>query len=565
MLQENQTPSDFYALDAPALSNTADTVDDNEESSASVSLLSPYTASSISSVQVQSTADSAAKIIHEETERTDREQKACKRQKTKTTPPETNTTLMNEAEVRMAVEEFGRYFENSAKLWIRLPPDMMNFANNLAQRGLTSTRSREIVELCTASEKWLGHDVFWRMLLFFMDTVSLHLTDLNRLEDKKTVVLRVGKIHGKPLSECTREHICYAIAKFRGAERMEIQCSLGILEGRGTANVLSVLRWLLHHVKIECVGITCDLTEAGMTSKVLGRQMATLSKERRGTSVRIDSLALHFNLAQYKDAAVVVKECLRIPVLKIHFIAADPWETGVINQALKALLLHCSVLEQLSVFGVRVGISHIRTIVAMLPQLVLLEVGVLTLEKLVLGLRKEKESMPALLGLKTLKISELYSYYSGADIEKFVEIFPSLKDVQISASDVASPVIDAFSKLPHLRSLEIVNGSLQIETAEYLLEKLPSLECLSVGVKDLDSKLAHALSKCTGMHTLNLRGNYIPGFLASLLQPSPLMSTLEVLSVWRYTNKGKIKFSPKDKHSKDTAMENFGCAVQVIY
>ncbi|KAI5189728.1 hypothetical protein NECID01_0634, partial [Nematocida sp. AWRm77] len=203
-------------------------------------------------------------------------------------------------------------------------------------------------------------------------------------------------------------------------------------------------------------------------------------------------------------------------------------------------------------------------IAAMLPHLVLLELELLSLGTLVLGQKEEEEAIPVLPGLKTLKLPNIYNY-SDTGIEKFMGLFPSLEYVQISARYVATSLIYALSTLPHLWSLEIANGTLLIETIEYLLEKLPSLECLSVGVNEMGNKLALVLSKCTAMHTLILRGNYTPGFLASLLQPSPLMNTLKVLSVWRYTNKGKIKFSPKDKHSKDTAMEKFECAVEIKY
>ncbi|KAI5191966.1 hypothetical protein NECID01_1734, partial [Nematocida sp. AWRm77] len=231
-------------------------------------------------------------------------------------------------------------------------------------------------------------------------------------------------------------------------------------------------------------------------------------------------------------------------------------------QALKALLLHFPALEQLSVFGVSIGIGHIRTIASMFPQLTLLEVEFVALDKLALDQKEEEESMPLSPGLKTLKMSELYNY-SDAAIEKFVGLFPTLKNVQISGGDVVIPLINALSKLRLLRSLETVNGLLSIETAEYLLEKLPALECLSVGVNELDNKLAQALSRCTGMHTLKVRGNYTPGFLASLLQPSPLMRTLKALCVYRYTGVfSRGNFSIEDTHSKKAAMENFGCEIE---
>ncbi|KAI5145283.1 hypothetical protein NEPAR04_2392 [Nematocida parisii] len=478
---------------------------------------------------------------------------------------ETNTALMDETEVRIAIEKFGRYFGKDTKVNVRLTPDMLGFAEDLALRGLTSAHSREIVDLCTASEQWLEHSVFWRILMFFVDTMSLEIVELNHLENKKTAVLRNRKTSAKPLSRCTKDYIYKIIAKVRGTERMEIQCSLDFLVSRGTADVLAVLRWFLYHVKIECIGIACNLTEAGMNSAVLGRQMETLSKEWRGSTLRIDSLALYFNLAQYREAAEVVKECPWVSVLKMHFIGTDSRETGDINQALKALLLHCPSLEQLSVFKVSIDIEHIRTIAAMLPQLVLLEVGVLTLKKLALDQKNENEAIPVLPGLKTLKVRSLYNY-SDAGIESLVCLFPSLKYVQISAKNVTTPLIDTLSSLRFLRTLEILNGFLPIETAEYLLDKLPALEWLSAGVNKLDNSLAHVLSECTGIQTLKLRGTYIPGFLASLLQPSPLMNTLKVLCVCRnsgFYRKGSL--SAEDLSSKDTAMKKFGCAVEIIY
>ncbi|KAI5192382.1 hypothetical protein NECID01_1904 [Nematocida sp. AWRm77] len=126
-------------------------------------------------------------------------------------------------------------------------------------------------------------------------------------------------------------------------------------------------------------------------------------------------------------------------------------------------------------------------------------------------------------------------------------------------------MIDILSNMRTLRSLEIASRFLNTGTVEYLLEKLPSLECLSVGAYEMDNKLAHALSKCASMHTLKVKGNYIPGFLASLMQPSPLMSTLKVLTVWRNPNVFRDNFTLEDKHSKKSAMKNFGCAIQIIY
>ncbi|KAI5191501.1 hypothetical protein NECID01_1495 [Nematocida sp. AWRm77] len=573
VLQEEQTLQNSCSLDVPGPSNPVNTLGVNEDSSASLSLFLPGTSTSsntttaISSVQVQSPAGSAKRAC-DRVEKKDREQRRRKRQKTNTTATatETNTALMDETDVRIAVEEFNRYFGKDTKYSGYMLQGILEFAKDLAQKGLTSAHSREIVELCMASNQWLGNDVFWRMLVIFIDTLSLEVAALNRLEDKKTVILRDRKIRDKPLSECTDRSIRYVIAKCRGAEQMEMQCSLNVLESRGTADVLGVFRWLLHHVNIRCVGIACDLREAGMSNAVLGRQVEALSKEWRGTRVRIDSLALHFNLAQYREAAEIINLCSWVTVLKMHFIATDSRETGDTNQALKALLPHCPALEQLSVFGVRVGVEHIRTITAMLPQLVFLELEFFNLKKLELGQKEEKESIPAFSGLKTLKISELYNYYLYSGIEKFASLFPNLKDVQISAKNVVIPLIDALSKLHHLRSLEIINNFLQIETAEYLLDKLPTLERFSVGVKDLDSKLVHILSKYAGMHTLNLRGYYISGFLASLLLPSPLLNTLKVLCVYRHSGSSyrKDKFSAEDISSKKAAMKNFGCAVEII-
>ncbi|KAI5191157.1 hypothetical protein NECID01_1326 [Nematocida sp. AWRm77] len=566
-LQEEQASGDSRPLDVPALSNAVNTVDINEGFSASASLSLPSTstgtASSISSVQECSPAGSAKRAC-DTAKKEKGEQKAGKRQKTNTTTStaaEANTALMDEKEVHLAVEEFNRYFREDKKVISRLPPYMLEFAKDLAQRGLTSTHLREIVDLCTASKQWLGHGVFWRMLLFFVDTLSLEVTYLKRIDGKKTVVLRNRKIQDKLLSDSSDRYIRYVIAKCQGAERMEIEYNLNILEGRGTEDMLGVLRWLLYHVKIECIGISCDLAEASMNSVVFGRQVNPLTKEWRGSSVCIDSLALHFTRAQYMSAAEIVKEFPWVTVLKIHFMDIVLYQVDNRKQALKALLLHCPVLEQLSVFGLCVGIDHIRIIAPMLPQLMLLEVEFLTSETQ----EEEEESTPVFPGLKTLKILDLYIYYLDADIKKLMGLFSNLKDIQMPAKYVTSPLVDALSKLRLLRSLEIINGTLNTETAEYLLEKLSNLECLSVGVRKLDNNLAQALSKYAGMHTLRLRGKYTPGFLASLLRPSPLMNTLRVLDLRRYYIDATNNPSPEDKHSKKEAMKKFGCMVQMIY
>ncbi|KAI5191553.1 hypothetical protein NECID01_1503 [Nematocida sp. AWRm77] len=518
---------------------------------------------------LQACSSSATKRIHEEAEKEDREQKAEKRQKVNTTATsmgsETNTALMDETEVYRTIKEFGRYFGHSTIVGINLTRDIAEFANDLALRGLTSVHSSKIVELCTASEKWRGHSVFWRMLTLFVDTLSLEITDLNRLEDKKTIVLR-DRIRDKPLSEYSDRYIRYVIAKCRGSLRMEMHCSLNVLERRGTADVLSVLRWLLYHVKIECVETACDLTEAGMNSVVFGRQIVAFAKVWKSRMIRIDSLALRIDPTQNVEAAKIINLCSWVAVLKIHFIGAAIFQADVINQALKGLLLHCPALEQLSVFGVHISVEHIRTITAMLPQLVLLEVGVLNLVTFVLGQKNEKESMPVFPDLKTLKLTNIY-IQSYLDIEKLVKFFPNLEDMQISVKNVTIPLIDALSSLRYLRSLKILNGIMLIETIEYLLEKLPALECLTVKINELNNSLAHVLSKYTGIHTLKLKGNYIPGFLASLLQPSPLMNTLKVLTVWRNPGASyrRGKFTIEDKYSKQTAMDKFECAIQVIY
>ncbi|KAI5192492.1 hypothetical protein NECID01_1959 [Nematocida sp. AWRm77] len=562
-LQEEQALESSFTLEAPVLSNTMTSMKAKE--SASVPLPSPNTSASfaISSVEEYSTTRSS-KRIRDRVEKEDGEQKMAKVQKTMTTAmaTETNTALMDKTEVHTAVKKFSRRFGNDAKVWFRLSPDMLGFAEDLGLRGLTSIHSRKIMELCTASKQWWGHSVFWRMLMFFMDTLFLELVDLNRLEDKKTVVLKDKKKDYKPLSEYTANHIRHVIAKCRGAKRLEMHCSLNVLVSRGTEDVLDVLRWLLYHVNIRCVGVTCDLREAGMSSAVLGRHVKALTKERRGRRVRIDTLALHFNFAQYKDAAVIVKECSWVTVLKIHFITVDTQQKDNIGHVLGNLLSKCLRLEQLSVFRVCVDIGHIHTIMNILPKLVLLEIGSFVSNKKVC-LQKKKKPLSAFSCLRTLKISAIHNYDAG--IKKFVYLFPNLEDVQISATDVTTSLIDTLSKLPHLWSLEIINGSLEIETAEYLLERLPALECLSVGVKDLDKKLAHALSKCTGMHTLKLRGNYSTGFFASLLQPSPLMNTLRVLCVCRNFGSSyrRDKFSAEDLSSKKAAMKNFGCTVEI--
>ncbi|KAI5192098.1 hypothetical protein NECID01_1807 [Nematocida sp. AWRm77] len=344
VLQEEQATGDSRPLEVPGASKIVNSVDVIEELSTFISFpaTSTSTASSISSVQVQSPVASTKRACNT-AEKKDRKQRARKQQKTNTTVTEANSVLIDEVEVRMAVEKFNRYFGDDKKVSIRLPPGITEFAENLVQRGLASVHSREIMELCTASEKWLGHNIFWRMLIFFMGTQPLYLTNLNQLEDKNTIVLR-DKLSNQPLSESSNRKLQHVVAKFRDAERMEIQCSLSILEGKGTTNVLGVLRWLLYHVNIRCVGITCDLREAGMNSAVLGRQMAALTKERRESRVHVDSLALHFKFADYMAAAKIINQCPSISVLKIHVIGVYWCQVDDINQALKALLLHCPAL-----------------------------------------------------------------------------------------------------------------------------------------------------------------------------------------------------------------------------
>ncbi|KAI5190867.1 hypothetical protein NECID01_1162 [Nematocida sp. AWRm77] len=574
LLQENQTPADSCALEAPVLSNTLDSVGINEGSSFSFSLSSPSTSTStitsvcsaISSAQGCSTAKNAKRVF-DRTEKKVRAQNMAKKQKKKTTAAEANSGLMDGPKVCQAVQRFKIYFGERARIWTFLPMHIEEFVRDLAQRGLTSSYSKKIMKLCMASEPWVGHKVFWRMLAFFMDTLSLEVAGLNQLEDKKTAVIR-DRIRDKPLSEYSRQHICKAIAKFQEAERMEIECSLSILEGIGTTDVLAILRWLLYHVNIQCAGIACDLREVAMNSKVFGRQVAALTNAWRGNRLCIDSLTLYFTLAEYNDAAGIVKECSSIPVLKMHFIAADLCQVNDGKKALEALLLHCPALKQLSIFGLVIGIDSMQIITTMLPQLVLLEVEFLSLIfGLVLSQKEERESgrkniAPEFLSLSTLKILKLYNF-SGISAKQIVDLFPNLKCMQIPAKCIGISVIDALSSLRFLRSLELINGLLPVETAEYMLDKLPTLECLSVGVKDLDNSLAHALSKCAGMHTLNLRGIYTTGFLASLLQPSPLMCTLKVLCVYRYSRCVLDTLSPRDTYSKESAMAKFGCEVQV--
>ncbi|KAI5190497.1 hypothetical protein NECID01_1003 [Nematocida sp. AWRm77] len=572
VLQVNQTPGVSCPLDAPGPSNTVNTVGVNEGSSASLpststsSNTSSTPSSSISSVQVQSTAGSAKRPC-DTAEKKDRKQRSRKRQKTKTTVAKANAALMDEAEVRLAVEKFNKYFGYNTIVWVFLSRDMVEFANDLGLRGLTSVHSIEIVEQCTAPKQWRGRDGFWRMLMFFMDTLSLEVVEINRLEDKKTVVLRNRKIRDKPLSECRSDYICKIINKFRGAERMEMQCRLSYLVNMSTPNVLPVFRWLLHHVNIQCVGVTCDLTETEISSEVLGRQIAALTKEWKGNTIHIDSLAVHFKLAQYKEAAVILKECSSIPVLKIHFLDAALFQGNNRKQALEFLLLHCSALEQLSIFGVAVDIEHIKMIIPMHPKLELLEIESLILGKLELSLEEEEKSVreevaPEFPSLRTLKLMSIYNI-SCFDETKLIDFFPNLKCVQLSSKTTNILMIDALSNLRLLRSLETVNGLLSAETVVYLLERLPTLECLSVGVKELGNNLAHALSKYTGMHTLNLRGSYTAGFLTSLLQPSPLMSTLKFLEIYKHPNTFNDNFTSEDISSKKGSMKRFGCVIKI--
>ncbi|KAI5188425.1 hypothetical protein NECID01_0056 [Nematocida sp. AWRm77] len=519
----------------------------------------PWTDTSTNS-DISTSGCSSVKRVHEEVAKKDEEQKARKKQKTTAMSAETNSALMDETEVQVAVEEFNRRFGYGAKIISSTPSDMIVFVKNLAQRGLTSAHSREIMEKCTASEKWLGHIVFWKILIFFLETLSLEITTLNRLEDKKTVVLRDRK-KGKPLSEYTDRHMWYIASKCQNSERMKIECSLCFLEGKGTADVLVVLRWLLHHIKIGCVGFACDLTELGMSSEVFGRQIVSFAKEWKGRLIYIDSLTLYLRLGQHIAAAEIIKQCFWISLLKVYFLSTNKNQVDTIGHMLEHFLLQCPVLRQLSVFGLIIGIIHIQKIVTMLPLLVFLEVESLRLGMLALG--QEEKTVIAFPGLKVLKISTIYSH--SRDIENLAYIFPNLQSIQMPGKNVTPSLIYVLSKLSHLRSLETVNGLLLIETVEYLLEKLPSLECLAVGVKELDNRLAQVLSKYVGMHTLNLRGNYTTGFLASLLRPSPLMSTLKVLCVYKYSGIYSSSLSPEDQHSKKEAMKKFGCAVQMIY
>ncbi|KAI5189349.1 hypothetical protein NECID01_0544 [Nematocida sp. AWRm77] len=568
VMQEKQTLDESCSLDVTVPLKTLDSVGINEDSSASASLSLPSTrtstssnsgtSSSISSVQVQPPTDSSKRACDTE-EKKDSEQKAGKKQKTNTTITiaEANNSLMDEAEADLVVMKFVRCFRDDKKIWIRTPSGMVGFAEDLAQRALTGVHSSKIVDLCTAPEQWLGHDVFWRMLLFFVDTLSLEVSVLNRLENKKTVVLRNRKPREKPLSEYKIDHIYKAIAKYQGAERMEIQCNLSFLEGNGTEDVFSVLRWLLYHVNIQFVGISCNLTEASMNSAVLGRQVESLSKERGEKRVCIDSLTLYFTLAQHIEAVKIVKECPSIPVLKISFIPPNQWHADDRKQLLVALLAHSPALEQLSVLGIHTSIDHIRTIAAMLPQLVLLEVELLSLEE-------EEESMLVFPDLQTLKLLNIYTH-PDVGIKNLISLFPNLKHMEIAASDVTINWIYALSTLRYLRSLEVINGSLTTETAECLLDKLPALECLSVGVNRLNNAFSQSLSRCTSMHTLKLRGYYAPGFLASLLRPSSLMRTLKVLDIHRYHKNETNRLSAEDKFSMKIAKKNFRCAVTIRY
>ncbi|KAI5189584.1 hypothetical protein NECID01_0607 [Nematocida sp. AWRm77] len=576
MLQENQTPDDSYALEAPVLSNALDSVGINEGSSVSFSLSSPSTSastiaststcSSIPSVQGCFSAGSAKRACDME-EKKDREQMVHKRQKTNTILSEANTGRMDKKEVCLVIEEFNRYFMYGVNVWVYIPLNVTEFAKNIAQRGLTSAYSKEIIKQCTASKEWLGHKFFWRVLIFFLNTLSLDIVTSNQLEDKNTIILKDRKIRSKLLLDYTRYHMCRSVSKCQGATKMEINCSLNILEDRSTADVFSVLRWLLYHVNIGHVSIVCDLTKTPISSNAFGRQIAALTKNWKGSRLCIDSLTLHFVLTQHMNASAIVKEFPSIPALKIYFRVSCHYQFGDVNQALKALLLNCPALEQLNIFGVYIGIGHIQMIVSILPKLVLLEVESLNLDMLQLCQRKKEERERETVStefpsIRTLKLLNLSNYKNG-NIERFVGFFPSLNFVKLPTKYVSASLINAFSRLPYLRSLKIIDGLLLTETAVFLIEKLPNLETLCLGVKKLDAPLLQAFSKCTTMHILQLRGHYNTGFLSSLVCSSPLMNTLKVLDVYRYSKSGTTKLTPKDLSSKKTAMNNFGCVINI--
>ncbi|KAI5190908.1 hypothetical protein NECID01_1203 [Nematocida sp. AWRm77] len=363
MLQENQTPGDSYSVNLSGPSCTVNSVVANDVSSTSLSLSLPSTSTStstdstISSVQVQSSADSIKRACDQTETHNGEKTKTRKIQKAMTMNAEANTALMDETEACLTIEEFGRYFRDGTKYSGYMSRDMLGFAEDLAQRGLTSAHSRKIVDLCTASEQWLGHSVFWRMLLFFVDTLSLELTDLNQLEGKKTIALR-DRICSKSLSECADRSIYNTIDKVQDAVRMEIQYNLGFLEDKGTEDAFSVLRWLLYHVNIRRVEIICDLTKQEIDLAIFRRQLTALTKEKRGNRVYIDSLALYFKLAQHMAAAEIIKHTTSITMLKIGFLPMNIHQIDSIDHILETLLSQHLELEKLCVSGVRLGIKY---------------------------------------------------------------------------------------------------------------------------------------------------------------------------------------------------------------
>ncbi|KAI5191491.1 hypothetical protein NECID01_1485 [Nematocida sp. AWRm77] len=444
-----------------------------------------------------------------------------------TIPLTENTTekkQMTEREkiIARTVEEFRIYFnENRPTPKTRLAP--MLFLESLVDKTFQLPFVKDILEQCVASEEWIGDQIFWSMLAFFVDTLSLDIWVYGNEEHRNIVQLDCKYQKDISVFQPPIRPTQTIVSRCLGTQNLEIVCDLELLTPKDTV----ILGWLLRHVGITFIWLETQVLPTDNPSMVR-QKLQNLTKTYGLSGAQIKKLDLGFHWKQYEDIWAILEAHSCLTTLMLSEFKMPHRFQNIEN--LVYMLRLCPRLEQLYIPKMCIYIDGICKVLGALPGVAKLEVG----EMLFYAVQKTKEKRPSQIvahpGVKELKIIQC-KQYSADNLKELASLVPNLTYLNITTPRLNIDTAVQLADLPKLKDLIIGKGILDSNTVSYLAEALLHLNYLSICVERLDIAIAQALARSANMKVLILNGIYTPDFLTFIFQSS-LLNTLKKLTIF---------------------------------
>ncbi|KAI5190491.1 hypothetical protein NECID01_0997 [Nematocida sp. AWRm77] len=487
-------------------------------------------------------------------------------QKQKTPMIQETLSVNTNSSEELLLNAFNRLFKEET-LSIGLNTNIIEYWHQTMRKSMHTPEFAKLSEKLLASKKWIGHNIFWRLLVEFLNKLSLELSVENIQNNSTATKRREATIKlTSPNTDTSHEmsagELETIVSNCKGVQKMKIECNLKHLSQDDAMSTLSVFRWLLHHVGIQYLSI-CHIVHTDLRLHQPISLLNHLTQDSLGNMLYVESLFLEVHNKNCESALQILKEYSYISELSIT--TGKYLETTTIDpNSLGEIFRLCSNMETLLLPNMTLCIDTLRECLLGNIKLKHLEIYNLLLESKDQINYDRKTSFMSLpfLTVEYLKVAESCSYFES-NMRTFVLSFPNLKSLDIVVKGITLIAIGQLSSLCNLTSLAVRNHSLINEHITQIVHCLPNLTCLFIYAFFLDESLARALFRASKLHTLNIQGNYIAGFLKYLFQ-QPLVHSLKSLNIYRSGPITAEFLSPKDKEAQFYAKVYFNCIVSFM-